>query len=619
MTTAYNDQSDQPMLYRFVAVHSAIKRVQETRFESPIDRQTALLHTINDLRLLDQAIDQSDMFSPNDMIEDVQTPNLKYLLIPFVFGEFLLNSSFGYDNRPNQLKEVNLIFGKFIDRLDLLFLVTQEQRKLINGAQLDPGSARTRKIADFQREKKLMPKLKEYHEKWAKIVQKECKDITIGSNLITTNALTHATKIEKSTIEQDGESDVDSIEREILLEVLNWCIDKVISLKKSIKEEEEILKHHKFQMEQREHELKHGKPMNSTQTNGSGQDGSIRSQLSSISENNAISGGGVELDSAKDRPIRPGQYVLASSENSNGPPRPVYNMNPTVSLSGVSTGGLHVHQLNSSDDTKKEIPEHMKNYLTKPKPPQDNNKQSQQQQQQQSKQELTMMQMQGLGPSAGPIGRGVDVRQHQEHCPKHPHQVKLREKGKNMQDVMTDEERLAKPWFNGSMGDDCECDNWQDVTLMPDYVMSSATRGGRGKLVKLCPVHKIGADVCGCDQSSDLSKKDFINDAVALRTDRTRVFRDRNPYLMEIGDFADMKIAAGELPGIKDRLLADRIARDEERHRLRVENGESDEEESLLTQKEIDDIDDAETMKKRQWDDWADDNQKGAGNKNYRK
>ena len=188
-----------------------------------------------------------------------------------------------------------------------------------------------------------------------------------------------------------------------------------------------------------------------------------------------------------------------------------------------------------------------------------------------------------------------------------------------MQDVMTDEERLSKPWFQGAMGDACECDHWQDVTLMPDYVMSNSARGGRGKLVKLCPVHKVGSDVCGCDQSGDLAKKDRINDHVALRTDRTRVFRDRNPYLMEVGDFADMKIAAGELPGIKDRLLADRIKADEDRHRMRVENGDSDDDDTLLTQREIDEREDAETMKKREWDDWADDHQKGAGNKSYRK
>ena len=608
-----DDNSDEPLLYRFVKVHTALKVSQESKYESDLARKEAIYKAMSDIRKLDQDIDKSDLFSPNEMIEDVQTPNLKYLLLPYIFGEFLMNCSFGYENRLQQIKEASILFGKFIDRLDLLLLVTPDQKKLLNGAELNPAQARGRKIADFQREKTLMPKLREFHQKWAILVHKDSK----AENLATTNLLgTTAKTIEKAaSIEQDGEVDVDEVERDTMIEILCFCVDKVISFKKSMKQEEQILEHHKQQMELRELEIKHGKPANSLSTPAPS---TFNPLLPTVSESSSAPGSGIDLDPSANQVA---QFVPAMDPNNPLQPRPVYNPNPTVSTSGVSTGGLRVHQMKSSDEAKGPIPEHMKDFMVKPGPPANSNKQSQQGPVMHGPQQPDMMQMQGLGPSAGRIGRGVDVSgsEHQPHCPMHPHQVRMAQRGVNKQDVMTDEERLSKPWFNATAGSSCECTHFQDVTLMSDYVMSAATRGGRGKLVKLCPTHKVGTDVCGCDQSSDLAKRDFINDAVALRTDRTRVFRDRNPYLMEVEDFARMKIEAGELPGIKDRLLADRIKADEERHRLRVENGESDDESTLLTQKELDDIEDAETMKMREWDDWADDHQKGAGNKNYRR
>ncbi len=156
-----------------------------------------------------------------------------------------------------------------------------------------------------------------------------------------------------------------------------------------------------------------------------------------------------------------------------------------------------------------------------------------------------------------------------------------------------DEERLMKPWFNAQAHDTCKhCDD--DVRSRPQYAeyMITKKRGGRGQLVPACPLHGnahpagecpgLMAGVGGASRGA-AGYPDPVDALVNRRGDRHTVFKDSNPYLMELDDWVQMKQREGALPGERDQILADRVRREWETHAQRVEDGLSDDEEQLKT------------------------------------
>lgn len=621
-----SDNNPETILFRFASCISLINGITNKHFDSPIARQNEQMEIIKALRELDKDIDASDTFSPNELWDDIITTNLKYLLVPYFLGEFLLQSSTGYAARDEQLKEVKIVFKKFIDRLDLLMVITSDQRKLLDGAQLGPAELRSRRIAEFKREKTLMPLFYDLQQKWTKFAINDFKnqlnvdDTTIGAG--------KQLQIEGVTQEQLLDGEVCAEEREVMQQVLDRCVDKIVTYNKQVEEELQILAFHKKEQEQRLLEAKQP---------GGGDDAAAR-QRQREQQQRGTSSRPLHMhtisEDAENRPVKniPVPFLNANTTmgatNSRDMTQEEYEQlrqqeqdqqqqanRPShvhVSTSGVSSGGLRVHQYNSSDDVKAPVPQHMKDFMIKPNPAatQATNKTG------------GAPHTHSHGGHACNQSHNADGTPHQHTAAcRHAHQLPIHQKKLTRNDVMSEEERLAKPWFNAQAGSTCEC-CYEDVTQLPDYVMSSKAKGRQGKLVKMCPTHKVGVDVCGCGEAkgnTDMAQKDRIGDFVAMKTDRSRVFRDRNPYLMELDDFAKMKIESGELPGIKDRQLADKIKTQEELHRLRVEAGDSDDEDQKMTQREIDEQEDAAQMKAREWADYTDDHQKGAGNKKYRK
>eukprot|EP00461_Guttulinopsis_vulgaris_P003398 UN03399 len=153
---------------------------------------------------------------------------------------------------------------------------------------------------------------------------------------------------------------------------------------------------------------------------------------------------------------------------------------------GFQVVGYVSINLNSAEDVAKPIPNHMKEFMMKPNPA------------------ATNPQNQTSGGGGGAAGAGGGhqhgpgcnhgpsggAHQHTANC-RHAHQVPLQQQRITKADVMTDEERLAKPWFHARVGDSCEC-CYEDVTALPEYVMSSKAKGRQGKLVKFCGTHKVG-------------------------------------------------------------------------------------------------------------------------------
>jgi len=105
---------------------------------------------------------------------------------------------------------------------------------------------------------------------------------------------------------------------------------------------------------------------------------------------------------------------------------------------------------------------------------------------------------------------------------------------------------------------------------------------------------------------------------VNLRVDRSQVFRDRNPCLMELDDWVQMKQAEGALPTERDAELAQARQRADEERMQRIADGDEDDELQYKSAAQERAEEDAAQDKARAWADWTDDNEKGSGNRNYR-
>jgi len=96
-----------------------------------------------------QAVDREDIFSPNELGEDINTRDLRYLLLPFYRGELLLRVA-DQSKRLEAVREALKSLRGFVsdqERLELLAPEAKGWQEQMAGAKVDPATVRTHKIA----------------------------------------------------------------------------------------------------------------------------------------------------------------------------------------------------------------------------------------------------------------------------------------------------------------------------------------------------------------------------------------------------------------------------------------------------------------------------------------
>ena len=133
-----------------------------------LQHKEALQSAISILQRCRQLVGQNAMFSTNEDLEDLTTPDIQYLGVEYILAELLLRS-YG-DDRQKSLNEASDMLERFLTRLDHYDMLSLNDRKLFERYREDKesftlasaGNAEERrktKIARFQEEKTLKNKL----------------------------------------------------------------------------------------------------------------------------------------------------------------------------------------------------------------------------------------------------------------------------------------------------------------------------------------------------------------------------------------------------------------------------------------------------------------------------
>jgi len=405
---------------------------------------------------LDKAIEASDTFSSNEIVDDLSTLSLRYLSIAYHLGNVLLSMPVtailstaapaqpssqsqsqsqtqsqstvtSVATRAEHVKGAKLAFMRFLDRCESLLLLSERAKKDLDALnvnnkadndsernsdsakaqqqnQQDALTQRASKIDRFRREQSLRKQLQALEQKLA---QRRARLVSASAG-----AGTGGNELE-AAIEADSEAA--ETERELVLLQTEVFVDKAIVHLSFVKQEEALLAHGREEADEDRRRAEMGLPPLARGGNGS---------MPGL------------------RPHGPALPPSGSGGNSSGG-----SFAATASAAAAEAPRpLRIHKIGDHDAAKDPIPEHMKDYMKHVAPG--------------APQKSTS--------AAGPAGGGVAT----------------------MDGAGGEGSPFDKAWFKPS-AHACEHCGDDDVTRRAGFTkyMMSKVVGGRGKLVPACPIH----------------------------------------------------------------------------------------------------------------------------------
>ncbi|KAJ7256502.1 TAP42-like protein [Mycena haematopus] len=221
-------------------LQDASRAFNQSAFEQ--STQDLIQSSLADLKSLNSRIFGLSLFSPNEILEDISTRNLIYLLVPYALAEVQGRvRSAGNDERIAFLAQSQKYLNTFISNLENYEIIPESQRTL--HAQ-DPAkitnasSRRDLKIKQYQQEKDLRARIETTRKRRGQLpvdVETE-SDFDLISSLLPK-------KTEGGTEEEDEEEDSESedILRETTLLLLRLCYAQAESQLLSLAQELELL------------------------------------------------------------------------------------------------------------------------------------------------------------------------------------------------------------------------------------------------------------------------------------------------------------------------------------------------------------------------------------------
>ena len=166
-------------------------------------------------------VEREAIFSPNELAEDVNTGDLKYLLLPFYRGELLLRVLVEAPKRTAMLAEALKCLRGFLADLARLEALAPEAREgwVASGGPLTPAEVRNGKIARM----------------------KAGKAARLRMEVLATQLGRRHRAAEEEEGEEEEEGDVDELEREQVLLVLQTCCHTALDSIRATEQELEML------------------------------------------------------------------------------------------------------------------------------------------------------------------------------------------------------------------------------------------------------------------------------------------------------------------------------------------------------------------------------------------
>ncbi|KAG6906332.1 hypothetical protein DXG01_014413 [Tephrocybe rancida] len=201
--------------------------------------------SLKDLTALSSRITGLSLFSPNEILEDISTADLVYLLVPYVFSEVRGRvRTTDREERIVVLRQTQKDLKSFLSYLDNYEIVPQEERALHDrraSSIADPTRRRELKIKQYQKEKDLRARIEVLAVRKQRgqnpLLDSNPMDFDLISSLLPSKSPT------KSSADGDDEidSETDDILREATLLLLRLKYAQSHSQLESMDQELELL------------------------------------------------------------------------------------------------------------------------------------------------------------------------------------------------------------------------------------------------------------------------------------------------------------------------------------------------------------------------------------------
>ncbi|KAJ7172131.1 TAP42-like protein [Mycena filopes] len=220
------------------SLQHASEAFNQSAFEQ--STQDLIQSSLTDLKSLSARILGLSLFSPNEILEDISTRDLIYLLVPYALAEVQgrVRAS-GNDERIVFLKLSQNYISTFISHLENYEIIPESERTL--HAQdptkiKDPASRRELKIKQYQREKDLRARIETIRKRRGQLpVEGEMEsDFDLISSLLPK-------KPEGEDEDEDEDSESEDVLRETILLLLRLCHAQSQSQLQSLAQELDLL------------------------------------------------------------------------------------------------------------------------------------------------------------------------------------------------------------------------------------------------------------------------------------------------------------------------------------------------------------------------------------------
>ncbi|SGY73308.1 BQ5605_C005g03280 [Microbotryum silenes-dioicae] len=218
--------------------------------------QNRIHSTLSDLKLCSSLISHLSILSPNETLEEVQTRDLRCLLVDALSAQLqVLVKTKGAVERMQWLQQAKTLFASYVALIDRYQVVAENQRSTFAGPQhatQDPTRRRESKIAQYKMEKEIKNKLDVSWELRKRRNEQRTKargtriSPTSSSMTATTSSSTAPTTIEPDPIDDDSyDSDDDETEvaRPLYIQLLLQHYVRAHAELASIEQELELLSH----------------------------------------------------------------------------------------------------------------------------------------------------------------------------------------------------------------------------------------------------------------------------------------------------------------------------------------------------------------------------------------
>eukprot|EP00743_Colponemidia_sp_Colp-15_P005861 GILK01006300.1.p1 GENE.GILK01006300.1~~GILK01006300.1.p1 ORF type:complete len:334 (+),score=65.21 GILK01006300.1:42-1004(+) len=200
----------------FKAAHELYTKMSEADrdgvlTDEQLPRLTQTLLSVADL------VQRAALFSSNELLEDINTTDLKYLLVPFMLGEAYFKWA-DQNSKEEHLKRAKVCFTGFMEHCRQIGVGAGEDfEAYMREAPLDPGARRTDKIARMKRGRELDAKLKALSQR----------------------------KHKESEMEEEGLKWFadEETEREFVITWLQSCVRQTVEYLEQLEQEMEMLQH----------------------------------------------------------------------------------------------------------------------------------------------------------------------------------------------------------------------------------------------------------------------------------------------------------------------------------------------------------------------------------------